>query len=72
MGRADNSDFIGWEDALTESILAVALTKGTPLLNGKADKEVEAVLAKNWGESIALVPYAVFVIPENYNPRFSA
>jgi hypothetical protein len=71
LGRADNSDLIWRENALTEGILAVALTKGTPLLNSKTDKKAEAVLAKNGGKAIALAPYAVLVIPQNHNPRFS-
>jgi hypothetical protein len=69
--RADNSDFILGENALTESVCAVALTKGTMLLNSKANKESEAVLAKNGSKLIDLAPNSILMIPKNHNARFS-
>ncbi len=69
--RADNNDFIVRENALTESICAVTLTKGMTLLNREADKESEAVLAKDGSKLIALAPNLILVIPKNHNARFS-
>jgi hypothetical protein len=69
--RTDNSDFILGEKVLIESVCAVTLTKGTTLLNGKADEELEAILAKDGSKSIALAPNLILVIPKNHNARFS-
>jgi hypothetical protein len=69
--RGDNSDFILRENTLTESVCAVTLTKGATLLISKADKEAEAVLAKDGSKSIALAPNSILVTPKNHNARFS-
>jgi hypothetical protein len=38
-GQLDNSDFIRWEDTLTEGVLAIALFEGAALFDHHANDE---------------------------------
>ncbi len=68
--RANNGDFIRWENALTKGILTITLTKRAMRRNSHTGQETERILSKDWGKLFALFPNLVFVIAEDDDARF--
>jgi len=69
MRRMNNCGFIRWEDAKTECILTITLTKKTSLLDYNAHEKMKQVSTKNGSMVIDFVPDSDFVIHEDNDAR---
>ena len=69
-GRMGNSDFLGRENALTESLLTIALFEAAATLDSQTDKEPEAIKPKNRCKSFTLGPVAVLTIAQDNDTGF--
>ncbi len=67
MRRMNNCGFIRWEDAMTEWVFTITLTKRTSFLDYKAHEKMKQVSTKNGSMAIAFAPDSNFVIHEDNN-----
>jgi hypothetical protein len=69
-GRANNGNFVQWENALTKGVFTITLTKRGTRRDGHTGQEMERILSKEWGKLLALFPNLVFMIAEDDDARF--
>ena len=67
-GRTDYSDLFGRENALTESVLTIALFEAMGTLDGKTDEELEAIKPEDRRKAFTLGPVAVLPVPQDDDP----
>jgi hypothetical protein len=68
---ADDCNFLRRQNTLTEGILAIALTKRAPFLDGKADQEAEWIAREDRSKLVQLRPDLAFMIPKHDDARLS-
>ena len=63
--RADDGDFVRWQNAIAEGIFAIALLEDTTLFDSQTDKVPEGVLTKNWCVTLRFRPRAIFEVTKD-------